>query len=72
MVAAMTGFLLAVSANVGMLILIPLVVMVGATSSTLGGSTRQIWPALVRSVRDLPAAYALQALLEDLISVTGP
>jgi MFS family permease len=68
----MTGFLLAVWAGTSTPVLIPLVAMVGATSSTLGGSMRQIWPALVRSARDLPTAYALQALLEDLISVAGP
>ncbi|MFL6118423.1 MFS transporter [Actinophytocola sp.] len=68
----MTAFLLAVWAKPSTLIVIPLVAMVGATSSTLGGSMRQIWPTLVRSARDLPAAYALQALLEDLISVAGP
>lgn len=33
---------------------------------------RQIWPTLVRSARDLPAAYALQTLLEDVISAAGP
>jgi len=70
--ATMAGLLLAVWARTSMPILIPLVATVGATSSTLGGSMRQVWPTLVRSVRDLPAAYALQALLEDLISVAGP
>jgi MFS family permease len=69
---AMTGFLLATWARTSTPILIPLAAAVGATSSTLGGSMRQIWPTLVRSARDLPAAYALQALLEDLISVAGP
>jgi MFS family permease len=70
--ATMTGFLLATWTGTSTLVLVPLVFAVGATSSTLGGSMRQLWPALVRSTRDLPAAYALQALLEDLISVTGP
>jgi hypothetical protein len=68
----MTGFLLAAWAGTSTAILIPLVALVGATNSTLGGSMRQIWPTLVRSARDLPTAYALQALLEDLISVAGP
>lgn len=70
--ATMTGFLLAAWAKASTLILVPLVAVVGATSSTLGGSMRQIWPTLVRSARDLPAAYALQALVEDLIAVIGP
>ncbi|MFE5027748.1 MFS transporter [Streptomyces sp. NPDC056656] len=69
---AMTCFLLAASAGQGARVLIPLIAAVGATSSTLGGSMRQLWAALVRSDEELPTAYALQALLEDLISVTGP
>ena len=69
---AMAGFLLAMRAGAGALTVIPLVATVGATSSTLGGSMRQTWPMLVRSAGDLPTAYALQALLEDLIAVTGP
>jgi MFS family permease len=68
----MTGFLVAVSARATLLLLILLAGAVGATSSTLGGSMRRMWPTLVRSERDLPTAYALQALLEDLISVAGP
>jgi MFS family permease len=68
----MTGFLVAVSARASLLLLILLAGAVGATSSTLGGSMRRMWPTLVRSERDLPTAYALQALLEDLISVAGP
>jgi MFS family permease len=68
----MTAFLLVAAAGTSTLVLIPLVVAVGASSSTLGGSMRQIWPTLVRSPTDLPTAYALQALLEDLISVAGP
>jgi MFS family permease len=70
--AMMACFLLATLTRQSMLISIPLVAMVGATSSTLGGSMRRLWPVLVRSEDDLPTAYALQALLEDLISVTGP
>jgi MFS family permease len=68
----MTGFLVAVSVRASLLLLILLAGAVGATSSTLGGSMRRMWPTLVRSERDLPTAYALQALLEDLISVAGP
>ncbi|HEX5118644.1 MAG TPA: hypothetical protein VFW65_25960 [Pseudonocardiaceae bacterium] len=69
---AMAGVLFVISTRQSLLIVIPLVTAVGATSSTLGGSMRQLWPALVRLPGDLPAAYALQALLEDLISVAGP
>jgi MFS family permease len=69
---AMTGLLVAVTIGLRTAIVIPLVTAVGATSSTLGGSMRRIWPALVGSTGDLPAAYALQALVEDLISVAGP
>ncbi|MEU6577535.1 hypothetical protein [Streptomyces sp. NPDC046805] len=69
---AMAGFLIAASAGHSVWGLIPLAAAVGATNSTLGGSMRQIWPVLVRSREELPAAYALQALLEDLIAVTGP
>lgn len=69
---AMAGFLIVVSAGQSTWVLIPLVAAVGATGSTLGGSMRQTWPMLVHSEEDLPGAYALQALLEDLISVTGP
>ncbi|TCC40378.1 MFS transporter [Kribbella speibonae] len=67
----MTGFLL-LTAHRNLVLSILLAAMVGATSSTLGGSMRRLWPALVRSPNDLPAAYALQALLEDLIALTGP
>jgi MFS family permease len=70
--AAMAAFLLAVSTAQNTLTVAALIAAVGATSSTLGGAMRRTWPALVPSADELPAAYALQALLEDLISVVGP
>jgi MFS family permease len=70
--AVLSGFVACALTGQGMPVLIPLATVTGATSSTLGGSMRALWPVLVRSAEDLPAAYALQAILEDLITVTGP
>lgn len=71
-VAALVGFVACALTREGLPVLIPLAAMIGATNSTLGGSMRALWPMLMRSAEDLPAAYALQALLEDLITVVGP
>jgi MFS family permease len=70
--AALGGFVACVLTGEGLPVLIPLAAVIGATSSTLGGSMRALWPTLMRSAEDLPTAYALQALLEDLITVVGP
>jgi MFS family permease len=70
--AAMACFLLVALSRQNVVLEASLVSIVGASSSTLGGSMRRIWPVLVPSAGDLPAAYALQAFLEDLLSVAGP
>jgi MFS family permease len=69
---ALGGFLAGALTREGAPVLMSLAVIIGATNSTLGGAMRALWPVLVQRVDDLPAAYALQALLEDLISVAGP
>jgi MFS family permease len=69
---ALTGFVAAVLKKQGAPMLLPLAGLMGATSSTLGGSMRALWPTLLDRTDDLQAAYALQALLEDLIMVAGP
>ncbi|MFC9249753.1 MFS transporter, partial [Streptomyces sp. NPDC057136] len=69
---ALAGFVAAVLTRHGALMLFSLAALVGATSSTLGGSMRALWPRVLDGPDDLQAAYALQALLEDLIMVAGP
>ena len=69
---ALAGFVSAAPTHRAAPVLFVLAALMGATSSTLGGSMRAPWPAVVDSEDDLPAAYALQALVEDLILVAGP
>ena len=69
---ALAGFVATALTQQGALVLFSLAALMGATGSTLGGSMRALWPVVVESTEDLPAAYALQALLEDLIAVAGP
>lgn len=69
---ALAGFVAAALTRQTAPVLLSLAVLMGATNSTLGGSMRALWPVVVEAVEDLPAAYALQALLEDLIAVAGP
>ena len=68
----LAGFVAAALTRQSALVLCVLATLMGATGSTLGGSMRALWPVLVERAQDLPAAYALQALLEDLIAVIGP
>lgn len=70
--AALAGFVAAALTGQGALSLCLLAATMGATGSTLGGSMRALWPVLVDDTDDLSAAYALQAMLEDLIAVAGP
>ena len=69
---ALAGFAFAALTWQGAPVLFLLAALIGATNSTLGGSMRALWPVVVDADEDLPVAYALQALLEDLISVAGP
>ncbi|MEU8180941.1 MFS transporter [Micromonospora sp. NPDC049044] len=69
---ALAGFVSAALTRQGAPVLFLLAALMGATNSTLGGSMRALWPVVVDADDDLPVAYALQALLEDLISVAGP
>ncbi|MFI6077179.1 MFS transporter [Actinoplanes sp. NPDC051343] len=69
---ALAGFVAAALTHRGAPAMYVFAAMTGATSSTLGGSMRALWPVVVDSAENLPAAYALQALVEDLISVAGP
>lgn len=68
---ALCAFTIAVLAGGSALTLMLLGAVVGASGSTLGGSMRALWPALVHQDQ-LPTAYSLQAFLEDLISLAGP
>jgi hypothetical protein len=71
-IGALAGFVSTALTHRAAPVLFVLAALMGATSSTLGGSMRALWPAVVDSEDDLPAAYALQALVEDLILVAGP
>jgi MFS family permease len=68
---SLAGFVLAAGRHAAGVVMV-LAALMGATSSTLGGSMRALWPIVISSREDLQAAYALQALLEDLIFIAGP
>jgi MFS family permease len=45
--------------------------LAGAASTPIGGIMRQRWPELV-DARELPTAYALDAVMIEIVFVTGP
>jgi MFS family permease len=75
------GALLVMAALIGVVVLgeagagtVPLVIagfLAGAGSTPIGGIFRQRWPELVGPA-ELPTAYALDAVLIEIVFVTGP
>jgi MFS family permease len=69
--AAMVALVLLGEAGAGTVPLVIVGFIAGAGSTPIGGILRQRWPELVAST-ELPTAYALDAVMIEVVFVTGP
>jgi MFS family permease len=69
--AAMIGVVVLGEAGVGTLPLVIAGLLAGAGSTPIGGIFRQRWPELVDPA-ELPTAYALDAVLMEVVFISGP
>ncbi len=70
--AGLVGLVAAALAGAPVAVLIALAALSGLTHAPLLSSTRPLWADLVDHPEQLPAAYALQAILLEVFFIAGP